>query len=49
MPNLAGTTKEYISRSGGSREGTVLFLDQNEARRAEKKFLETGPLPYLRV
>ena len=26
------------------------FLDQTEARRAEKKFLETGPLPpYLRV
>ena len=26
-----------------------LFLDQTEARRAEKIFLETGPLFYLRV
>ena len=26
-----------------------LFLEQTEAQRAEKKFLETGPLPYLRV
>ena len=42
--------------SGGSRGGAwgarplpPLFLDETEARRVEKKFLETGPLPYLRV
>ena len=43
--------------SGGSRGGArgacpPLFFDQNEARRAEKNFLETGPPPtppYLRV
>ena len=35
---------------GGARRGpapTPLFLDQNEARRAEKKF--ESALPYLRV
>ena len=26
-----------------------LFLDQTEARRAEKNFLETEPPPYLRI
>ena len=26
-----------------------LFLDQNEAQTAENLFLETEPLPYLRV
>ena len=41
--------------SGGSRKGPgepvlPFFLDQTEARRAEKKFFETGsPAPYLRV
>ena len=31
-------------------EGPPLFLDQTEARRADKKFLETFPTPpYLRV
>ena len=43
--------------SGGSRGGArggaappPLFLDQNEARKAEKKiFLRPGPSPYLRV
>ena len=47
-----------ILRSGGSRGGAgwgpapCLFFDQNEARRAEKIFLETvppPPLPYLSV
>ena len=36
---------------GGARRGpapTFLFLDQNEARRAEKKDFESVP-PYLRV
>ena len=39
----------------GSRGGTrgaappPLFLDQNEARRAEKFFFEACPTPYLRV
>ena len=41
--------------SGGSRAGALgawpsLFLDQTEARRAEKKIFETAPAPpYLRV
>ena len=41
--------------SGGSRAGALgawpsLFLDQTEARTAEKNFLETAPAPpYLRV
>ena len=26
-----------------------LFLDQTEARRAEKSFFDTAPPPYLRV
>ena len=35
---------------GGSDPPPLLFLDQNEARRAEKIFWETAPpLPYLRV
>ena len=43
---------------GGSREGVwggggdpqpPLFVDQSEAQRAKKRFLETGPPPYLRV
>ena len=47
-----------ILRCGGSRGGVwgasppPLFFDQNEARRAEKIFLETvppPPLPYLSV
>ena len=32
---------------GGAR--TPLFFDQNEARRAKKSFLETGPSSYLKV
>ena len=41
-------------QSGGSRGGPPLFLDQTEARRAKKYFLETTPLPpppspYLRI
>ena len=45
-----------VVSSGGSRGGTrggglpplpPLFLDQTEARRAEKFFLETGPLPLI--
>ena len=41
--------------SGGSRGGAwgarppPLFLDQNEARRAEKKIGRAGAPPYLRV
>ena len=33
----------------GEEPGTPLFLDQNEAQTAENLFLETEPLPYLRV
>ena len=40
---LAGLTQW---RGRGARP---LFLDQNEARRAEKKFLMPPPPPYLRV
>ena len=32
-----------------SKKTLPLFLDQTEARRAPKKFLETAPPPYLRV
>ena len=38
--------------SGGFRGGAggpALIFRQNEARRAEKKILETGGPPYLRV
>ena len=43
---------KYKLVSGRSRGGAwvpPLFFDQNEARRAEKIFLETGHPPYLRV
>ena len=33
----------------GEEPGDPLFLDQNEAQTAENLFLETEPLPYLRV
>ena len=41
---------ERIFTSGGSRGGPPLFLDQTEARRAEKFFFfrDRAP-PYLRV
>ena len=29
--------------------GPPLFLDQTEARRAEKRLFETGPPPYSRL
>ena len=44
-----------IHTSGGSRGAargpapSPLFLDQTEAQRAEKNFLETVPPPYIRV
>ena len=48
--------KDYkdIDFSGGSRGGALgagprLFLDQTEARSAEKRFLTTVPSPYLRI
>ena len=34
---------------GGPAPYPPLFLDETEARRVEKNFLETGPPPYLRV
>ena len=34
---------------GPGGPGPPLFFDQNEARRAEKKFLGDRPPPYLRV
>ena len=34
-------------RARGSPPAPPLFLDQTEARRAEKIFLETAPLPHL--
>ena len=37
------------SRGGAGGPGLPLFLDQIEARRAEKIFFETGLPPYLRV
>ena len=54
MENRAELGRSRMYNSGGSREGALppppplpLFLDQTEARRAEKK-IETPP-PYLRV
>ena len=44
-------TNTSCGSRGGARRGpapTPLFLDQNEARRAEKKDFESAP-PYLRV
>ena len=49
------STAHFVYNSGGSRRGAwgaqapLLFLDQTEAQRAEKIFLETAPPPYLRV
>ena len=45
--------KTRMHASGGSRGGArgapgpPLFFDQNEARRAEKNFLETAPPPLI--
>ena len=36
-------------RGPGGGRPPPLFLDENEARRAEKIFFEAGPPPYLRV
>ena len=56
--NLIHTASVYITNliSGGSRGGAQvegggcpppsLFLDQTEAQRAEKQFLETWDLPF---
>ena len=38
-----------VAEEGPGERGFPLFLDQNEARRAEKNFCETGLPPYLRV
>ena len=55
-PGFQVTTFQQVVSSGGSRGGTggaaappppPLFLDQTEARRAEKFFWETGPLPLI--
>ena len=48
---IAIPCKQSLHFSGGFRGGArgtrapLLFLDQTEARRAEKSFLETSPLP----
>ena len=39
----------WIQGSGPAAPVLLLFVDQTEARRAGKNFLETGPPPYLRV
>ena len=39
-----------IKFEGGARGAAPLFVDQTEARRAEKKFLsDSPPPPFLRV
>ena len=38
-----------IKFEGGARGTAPLFVDQTEARRAEKKFLSDSPPPFLRV
>ena len=53
------STAHFVYNSGGSRGGArgarpplLLFLDETEAQRAEKIFLETKPPPpppYLKV
>ena len=43
--HLGGQKKAVVDLGRGQ---PPLFLDQNEARRAENNFLETPP-PYLRV
>ena len=51
-------SKTYISILLGEKtpnqcrmegRGPTLFIEQTEARRAEKNFFETAPLPYLRA
>ena len=43
---LSKIDEQAISYSGGSREGGhPLFVDQTEAQRAKKLFLETAPPP----
>ena len=54
-PFARGVKLPNVTTSGGSRRrarGARLppfFLDQTEARRAEKNFFETGRPPYLKV
>ena len=51
-PKQGNNEQGVACTSGGSRRGArgpPLFLDQTEARRAEKKFFETSPPPHLRV
>ena len=46
------TQKENVHFSGGSREGPggpTLFLDQTEARRAEKSVFGDRVPPFLRI
>ena len=38
-----------MADSGEEPGVPALFLDQNETRRAEKNYFETGPPPYLKV
>ena len=50
--HLSSVVDVFSGQSRGGAWGTPqspLFLDQTEARMAKKIFLETGPLPYLRV
>ena len=45
-------TNTSCGSRGGAQRGpapTPLFLDQNEARRADKNNFESAPPPYLRV
>ena len=45
---LSKIDKQAISYSGRSREGAPpLFVDQTEAQRVKKLFLETAPPPPL--
>ena len=44
FPEISGGAR---GETGGA--GSPLFLDQTEARRAEKSFLRPPPPPYLRV
>ena len=53
-PKQGNNEQGVACTSGGSRKGArgaPLFLDQTEARRAEKNLFETGPPPppHLRV
>ena len=49
QPPLSDVHADPVADPGGGGPGSPLFLDQTEARRAEKRKFHTGLSPYLKV